>query len=66
MHEDQTETIWLWIYYSIILLGTTAHFSVAGGYSPDTTKKKTTDGSMGNFDAKDRGQPTDVLEVVIL
>ena len=62
MQEDQTETIWLWIYSGIVILGMTTHFSVTGGYSPDTTSERTTDGSIGSFDAKGRGRSTNVLE----
>ena len=55
MQEDKIETIWLWIYFGIILLGTTTHFLAIGGYSSDTTSERTTDGSMGSFDAKGKG-----------
>ena len=66
MQEYQIEAIWLWIYSGIVLLGTTTHFSVTGGYSPDTTSERTIDGLMGNSDAKGRGWPTDVLETGVL
>ena len=65
MQEDQTETIWLWIYSGIVLLGTTTHFLATGGHSPETTSERTMNGSMGSFDAKGKGQPNDVLEAII-
>ena len=66
MQDVQIETIWLWIYFGIVLLGTATHFSATGGYSPDTTSERTTDGSMGSSDAKGMGRSTDVLETRIL
>ena len=66
MQEDQIEAIWLWIYFGIVLLGTTTYLSVAGGHSPDPTNERITDGPMGSSDAKGRGRSTDVLETRII
>ena len=66
MKEDQIEAIWLWIQSGIVLLVMTTHFLVTGGHSPNTTNERTTDGPMGNSDAKGKGRSTDVLETRIL
>lgn len=66
MQIEQTETIWIWFDFGVVLPRMTTYLPVPGGDSPRSTIERAMDGSMGGIDAQGRGQPADVMAARVL